>query len=105
MIDLKEKPLIRKIVVYTIFAAVALFAYFDFGGLFGLTITIAVMYLIIKPIYNLFNPQPALESEESDDEYYGRCQQDDDDYTYIKQEEERIIQENIANQEAANRLL
>ena len=29
----------------------------------------------------------------------------DDDYTYIEEEEERINQENIANQEAADRLL
>ena len=105
MIDLKEKPLIRKIVLYIIFVAVALFAYFDFAGLFGLTITIAVMYLIITPIYNLFNPQPVLQRQESDDEYYGRCQQMDDDYTNSKEEEERINQANIANQEALDRLL
>ena len=105
MIGLKEMPLVRKMVVYTIFVAVALFAFFDFSGLIGLTITITVMYLIIKPIYNLFNPQPVLQRQEIDSEYHDRCQQDDDDYTYIKEEEERMNQENIANQEAADRLL
>lgn len=103
--NFKEKPFIRKVVVYTFFMVVALFAFFDFAGLFGLTITITVMYLIIKSIYDLFNPQPILEREESDDEYNDRCQQMDDDYTYFKEEEERINQQNIANQEAADRLL
>jgi hypothetical protein len=105
MMNFKEKPLIRKLVVCTFFVAVALFAFFDFAGLFGLTITITVIYLIIKLIYNLFNPQPVLQRQESDDEYRDRCQQDDDDYTYIKEEEERVNQENIANQEALDRLL
>ena len=105
MMDFKGRPLIRKIVVYTIFVAVALFAFFDFGGLLGLTITITIVYLIIKLIYDLFNPQPVVLREESDDEYHDRCQQMDDDYTHIKEEEERINQENIANQEAADRLL
>ena len=95
----------RKIFVCTIIGAVALFAYFDFSGLIGLTITIAVMLLIITPIYNFFIPQPVLQRQESDDEYYGRCQQMDDDYTHIKEEEERINQANIANQEALDSLL
>lgn len=104
MMDLKERPLMRKIFVYSIIGAVALFAYFDFSGLIGLTITIAVMLLIITPIYNFFIPQPVLQRQESDDEYHDRCQQDDDD-SYIKEEEDRINQENFANQEALDSLL
>lgn len=105
MMDFKERPLIRKIVVCTIIVAVTLFAFFDFGDLLGIAITITMVYLIITLIYNLYNPQPAINREESDEEYRVRQQQQMDADYMSQQEEDRVSEENRLNQEAADRLL
>lgn len=104
MMNFKGRPLFRNIVVYTIIGVVGLFAFFDFAGLLGISITITVIYLIITSIYHFFNPQPVLQRQETDEEHYERWQEMDAHDSFIK-EEERINQENIANQEALDRLL
>lgn len=106
MMDYFNKlSLIKKIIVSIIISALVLTALFDISGLLGLIITMTMLYLIIKPIYNLFNPQPVEYTAQSNDEYRDRQQEEDDDCDYIKEEEERLSQENNANQEALDNLL
>ena len=77
-----------------IFAVIALFVLFGHGGdLIGLAITAAVVYFIVKLFMPSDGHQPVAEN------------QDDDDFYDNKEEEDRLNQENIANQEALDRLL
>ena len=75
---------------------------FDHGGdLIGLAITAGIVYFIAQ----LFIPSDGQQHvEESQDDYHARLQQEDDDAYYRQEEENRINQENIANQEALDRL-
>ncbi len=95
MSNLKKMSVVKKALIGMFTTVLVVFLFYDISKLPGLIVNILVLYFIIIFINSLFSPSPQKNSEIGQD----------DDYTAQKEEDERLSQENIANQEALDRLL